>query len=77
MRLKPSEIPIPKPDDEDYMKVWHLYIQANQERYRFRCERDTWRVAFHIVVAILFAAVFALMVLCCSYFIYDNFYKST
>lgn len=77
MRLKPLEIPLPKSDDEDYMKVWRLYIQADQDRYRFRCERDTWRVAFQIVAAILFAAVLALMVLCCSYFIYDNFCKPT
>lgn len=59
------------------MKVWHKCLQKDIENIRISRERDTWRTAFHIVAAILFAAVFALMVLCCSYFIYDDFCKST
>ena len=77
MRLPIPDIPAPKPKDEDYMKVWHKCLQKDIENIRISRECCIWRTAFHIVVAILFAAVFALMVLCCSYFIYDNFYKST
>ena len=77
MRIPIPDIPAPKPKDEDYMKVWHKCLQKDIENIRISRERDTWRTAFHIVAAILFAAVFALMVLCCSYFINAYFSKYT
>ena len=70
MLPKPPDIPMPKLDDEDYMKVWHKYLQSDIDNYQIRRERDTWRRAFYVVAAILFALVFALLVLSGSYLIH-------
>ena len=70
MLVTPPDIPAPKPDDKDYMKVWHKYLQSDIDNYQIRRERDTWRRAFYVVAAILFALVFALLVLSGSYLIH-------
>lgn len=49
------DIPMPKPKDKDYMKLWHKYMQARQDNYELERERNTWRRAFYTVCAILFA----------------------
>lgn len=66
MAPEPANIPIPKPEDRDYMKVWHRYLQSDIDNYQLKRERDTWRKAFYTVSAILFAVVFALFVMCSS-----------
>lgn len=63
MRIKPPEIPIPKPEDEDYMKVWHKLLQKDIENIRISRECSTWRTAFYIVSAILLVTINALFVL--------------
>ena len=62
-------IPAPKPDDKDYMKVWHLYLQADIDNYNIKRERDTWRRAFYAVANILFALMFALFVLAAVHYL--------
>jgi hypothetical protein len=59
---KAPDIPMPKPDDKDYMKVWHKYLQADIDNYELKRERNTWRRAFYAVATILFAITFALAV---------------
>ena len=66
MLPKAPDIPFPKPDDKDYMTVWHKYLQADIERIHMESQRDTWRRAFYAVAAILFLLMFALLVLCGS-----------
>lgn len=74
MRLpKAPDIPMPKPDDKDYMKVWHKYLQADIDNYELKRERDTWRRAFYAVVTILFALSFALAVVVASKIMNSNF----
>lgn len=68
-KLEYKSPPPPKPDDADYMKVWHLYLETDLENFHVKSERDTWRKAFYAVAAILFAVVIALIVLCGSKFI--------
>lgn len=62
MLPQPPGIPMPKPEDKDYMKVWHKYLQSDIDNYRIGRERDTWRRAFYTASAILFALTFALLV---------------
>ena len=62
MLPKAPDIPMPKPEDKDYMKVWHKYLQSDIDNYRIGRERDTWRRAFYTASAILFALTFALLV---------------
>ena len=54
---------MPKPEDEDYMKVWHRFLQADIDNYKIKRECNTWRRAFYAVAVILFAVVTALIVL--------------
>ena len=54
---------MPKPDDEDYMKVWHKYLQSDIDNYQIKRERDTWRKAFYAVAAMLFTFLIVLLVL--------------
>ena len=63
MMVKTPDIPCPRLDDEDYMKVWHKYLRADIERMHMECQRDTWRKAFHVVSAILFLLMFTLLVM--------------
>lgn len=62
-RPLPPDIPAPKPSDEDYMKVWRKCLQSDIDNHKLACERDTWRRAFCVVAAILFAFMFTLLVL--------------
>lgn len=50
----------------DYMNLWHKCLQSDIDNNQIRRERDTWRMAFYVVAAILFAVVFALLVMCGS-----------
>ena len=68
MMVKVPDIPCPRLDDEDYMKVWHKFLRADIERMHMESQRDTWRKAFYVVAAILFLLMFALLVLCGSKF---------
>ena len=70
MIMLTPDIPIPKPEDKDYMKVWHKYLQSDIDNYKIREERDTWRKAFYVVAVILFATVFALLVMCSSHLLF-------
>ena len=60
---KAPDIPRPKPEDEDYMRLWHKYMQASQDNYALGRERDTWRRGFYTVAVMLFAVTVALLVL--------------
>lgn len=71
---QPPDIPLPKPEDEDYMKVWHKYLQSDIDKYQIQRECDTWRRAFYTecdrwrrafytVAAFLFAFMFTMLVL--------------
>lgn len=60
---KAPDIPMPKPEDEDYMKVWHKCLQLDIENYQIKCECRTWRKAFYTMAIMLFAVVTALIVL--------------
>ena len=55
--------PPPRPNDSGYMEVWHKYLQADIRGFGLERERDSWKRAFITVAAILFAMMFALLVL--------------
>ncbi len=69
MLPEPADIPMPKPEDKDYMKLWHKYLQSAINGYNLGRERDAWRSAFYTVTAVLFALMFTLLVLLGSRFI--------
>ena len=69
MLPEPADIPRPKPEDKDYMKLWHKYLQSAINGYKLGRERDAWRSAFYAVAAVLFALMFTLLVLLGSRFI--------
>lgn len=55
--------PPPRLNDSGYMELWHKYLQADIRGYGLERERDSWKRAFIAVAAILFALMFALLVL--------------
>lgn len=57
MRIQAPNIPIPKPKDADYMKVWHKLLDKDLDCYRISRECDTWRRIFYIVTFILFVVI--------------------
>lgn len=56
------DIPAPRPDDKEYMKVWHKYLQAEIDKYGLERERNTWRRAFYTVASILLVLIFTMLV---------------
>ena len=62
MIVKAPDIPAPKPDDEDYMKVWRKCLQADIDKYGLERERNTWQRAFYAVASILLALTFTMLV---------------
>lgn len=68
MKIQPSDIPAPRPDDQEYMKVWRKSLQTSIDNYGIERERNAWRTAFYIVAAILFAMLFVMVTLCGSKF---------
>ena len=59
MRIQAPDIPIPKPKDADYMKLWHKLLNKDLECYRISHECGTWRRNFYIVASILFVVILA------------------
>lgn len=57
------DIPMPRPNDREYMDLWRKFLQKSHDNYDLELERDTWRHAFYAVAAILFAVTVALVVL--------------
>lgn len=62
MRIQTPNIPRPKHEDAEYMKVWYKYIDKELECYRISRECGTWRRNFYIVASILFVTVLMLAV---------------
>ena len=70
---KAPDIPMPRPNDKEYMELWHKYLQARQDKYVLEHERNAWRLAFWGIYAILMAIVFVLLVFVCSKIMNLNF----
>lgn len=62
MRIQAPDIPRPKYEDTEYMKVWHRLIDKELEYYRISRKCSTWRRNFYIVVSILFVIILMLAV---------------
>lgn len=60
MSIQAPNIPRPKHEDEDYMKVWHQLIDKELEYYRVSRECNIWRRSFYILVAFDFVTLFLL-----------------
>lgn len=67
------DIPMPRLNDKEYMKLWHRYLQGRQDNYALERERDTWRRAFWGIYAILMVVVFVLLVFAGSKIMNLNF----
>jgi len=62
MSIQAPNIPRPKHEDEDYMKVWFKLLNRECDYYRVSRERNTWRTNFYIV-AFGFVALFLLLIM--------------
>ena len=60
------DIPAPRMNDEDYMRLWRKCLRSDIDNYGLERERSFWRRAFYAVAAILFALTFALLVFAAS-----------
>ena len=63
---KSPDIPMPRQNDEGYMRLWHKNLQLMHDEQGARRERDAWRRAFYSVSAILLAVTSALIVTVCT-----------
>ena len=54
---------MPRKNDEEYMELWHKYMQTRIDYYTLKRERNIWRRAFYTASAILFAITVVLLVL--------------
>lgn len=63
MRIQAPDIPRPKHEDAEYMKVWHKLLDKELECYRISRECSTWRKIFYIAASILFVTILMLAVL--------------
>ena len=62
MRIQAPNIPRPKHEDAEYMKVWHQLLDKELEYYRIDRECSIWRRNFYIVVAsVLFVTILMLV----------------
>ena len=62
MRIQAPNIPRPKHEDAEYMKVWSQLLDKELEYYRISRECGTWRRNFYIAASILFVAILMLIV---------------
>lgn len=62
MRIQAPDIPRPKHEDAEYMKVWHKLLNKELEYYSISRECSTWRRNFYIVASILFVTILMLAV---------------
>lgn len=60
MKPEAPDIPAPRPDDKEYMKLCRKYLQADIDKYGLERERNTWRRAFYTVATILLVLTFAM-----------------
>lgn len=60
MSIQAPNIPRPKHEDEDYMKVWLQLLNKELECHRISRECNTWRRNFYILVAFNFVTLFLL-----------------
>lgn len=63
MSIQAPNIPRPKHEDEDYMKVWFKLLNREIDYYRVSRECKTWRRNFYIVVFFLWFSLFLLMIM--------------
>ena len=56
------DIPAPRLDDKEYMKLWHKFLEARLDKYGLERELNTWRKAFYTVAAILLVLTFTMLV---------------
>lgn len=63
MSIQAPNIPRPKHEDEDYMKVWFKLLNREIDYYRVSRECNTWRRNFYIVVFLLWLSLFLLMIM--------------
>jgi hypothetical protein len=63
MSIQAPNIPRPKHEDEDYMKVWHQLLDKELEYYHISRECNTWRRNFYIVVFFWWFSLFLLMIM--------------
>lgn len=63
MSIQAPNIPRPKHEDEDYMKVWLQLLDKELEYYRVSRECNTWRRNFYIVVFFWWLSSFLLMIM--------------
>ena len=61
MRIQAPNIPRPKHEDAEYMKVWHQLLDKELEYYHISRECSTWRRNFYIVTSILFVTILMLV----------------
>lgn len=63
MSIQAPNIPRPKHEDEDYMKVWFKLLNREIDYYRVSRECKTWRRNFYIVVFFWWLSSFLLAIM--------------
>lgn len=61
MSIQAPNIPRPKHEDEDYMKVWLQLLNKELECHRISRECNTWRRNFYIIVFFWWFSLFLLL----------------
>lgn len=62
MKPEAPDIPAPRPDDEEYMKLCRKYLQDEIDKYSLERELCTWRRAFYTVAITLLVLTFTMLV---------------
>ena len=62
------DIPAPRPDDAEFNKIVHRWLDTRDALNIARSERNAWRKASYATAVMLFAFLIALLVLCGSKF---------
>lgn len=63
MSIQAPNIPRPKHEDEDYMKVWFKLLNREIDYYRVSRECNTWRRNFYFVVFFWWFSSFLLLIM--------------